>query len=43
MTEEEASDLVQKALMAGMHGDNASGNSYNLVRDLLVPDTGWDI
>uniref|UniRef100_A0AC34R2P5 RNA methyltransferase n=1 Tax=Panagrolaimus sp. JU765 TaxID=591449 RepID=A0AC34R2P5_9BILA len=31
MTEEEAKDLVQRALHAGMHGDNASGNSLNLV------------
>ncbi|KAJ1347199.1 hypothetical protein KIN20_002201 [Parelaphostrongylus tenuis] len=31
MTEEEAINLVQRALQAGMHGDNASGNSLNLV------------
>jgi len=31
MTEEEAMQLVQRALHAGMHGDNASGNSLNLV------------
>ncbi|CAJ0573023.1 unnamed protein product, partial [Mesorhabditis spiculigera] len=31
MTEAEAKDLVQRALHAGMHGDNASGNSLNLV------------
>ncbi|GMT04032.1 hypothetical protein PENTCL1PPCAC_26206 [Pristionchus entomophagus] len=47
MTEEEASKLVQEALHAGMHGDNASGNSLNLVvitpektvfRGPIVPD-----
>uniref|UniRef100_A0A1I7XHY6 proteasome endopeptidase complex n=1 Tax=Heterorhabditis bacteriophora TaxID=37862 RepID=A0A1I7XHY6_HETBA len=47
MTEEEATDLVQRALYAGMHGDNASGNSLNLVvmnsdktvfRGPIVPD-----
>ncbi|UMM15023.1 hypothetical protein L5515_002614 [Caenorhabditis briggsae] len=31
MTKEEAEKLVQRALEAGMHGDNASGNSLNLV------------
>lgn len=31
MSEEEASNLVQAALHVGMHGDNASGNSLNLV------------
>ncbi|KAK6039225.1 putative multicatalytic endopeptidase [Cooperia oncophora] len=31
MTEEECVALVQRALQAGMHGDNASGNSLNLV------------
>ncbi|KHJ87050.1 hypothetical protein OESDEN_13184 [Oesophagostomum dentatum] len=31
MTEDQAVDLVQRALHAGMHGDNASGNSLNLV------------
>lgn len=31
MAEEEAVNLVQCALQAGMHGDNASGNSLNLV------------
>ncbi|CAI4225476.1 unnamed protein product [Auanema sp. JU1783] len=31
MTEEQAVELVQKALHAGMHGDNASGNSLNYV------------
>jgi 20S proteasome subunit beta 2 len=31
MTEAEARELVQRALEAGMHGDNASGNSLNLV------------
>ncbi|TKR80754.1 hypothetical protein L596_014772 [Steinernema carpocapsae] len=30
-TEEDAKALVQRALHAGMHGDNASGNSLNLV------------
>jgi hypothetical protein len=29
--EAEATALVQRALEAGMHGDNASGNSLNLV------------
>ncbi|VDK56422.1 unnamed protein product [Anisakis simplex] len=39
MTEEEACELVQRALQAGMHGDNASGNSLNFViinRDTTV-------
>uniref|UniRef100_A0A914E8K5 proteasome endopeptidase complex n=1 Tax=Acrobeloides nanus TaxID=290746 RepID=A0A914E8K5_9BILA len=31
LEEKEAKDLVQRALQAGMHGDNASGNSLNLV------------
>lgn len=31
MEENEAKALVQRALEAGMHGDNASGNSLNLV------------
>jgi len=31
MGEEDAAALVQRALEAGMHGDNASGNSLNLV------------
>ncbi|CAI2294237.1 unnamed protein product [Caenorhabditis sp. 36 PRJEB53466] len=31
MTKDEAEKLVQRALEAGMHGDNASGNSLNLV------------
>uniref|UniRef100_A0A914UQ43 Proteasome subunit beta n=1 Tax=Plectus sambesii TaxID=2011161 RepID=A0A914UQ43_9BILA len=31
MTQEEAEALTQRALEAGMHGDNASGNSFNLV------------
>ncbi|PIO54185.1 hypothetical protein TELCIR_24457 [Teladorsagia circumcincta] len=31
MTEEECTALVQRALQAGMHGDNASGNSLNIV------------
>lgn len=31
MSEQDAKDLVQRALHAGMHGDNASGNSLNLV------------
>ncbi|VDL77713.1 unnamed protein product [Nippostrongylus brasiliensis] len=31
MSEEDAVNLVQRALHAGMHGDNASGNSLNLV------------
>jgi len=31
MTESECIDLVKKGLEAGMHGDNNSGNSYNLV------------
>jgi 20S proteasome subunit beta 2 len=31
MSEADAKELVQRALEAGMHGDNASGNSLNLV------------
>ncbi|MFH4982476.1 hypothetical protein AB6A40_009185 [Gnathostoma spinigerum] len=31
MSEAEALELVQRALEAGMHGDNASGNTLNLV------------
>lgn len=31
MTEEECRKMVIKALEAGMHGDNMSGNTYNLV------------
>jgi len=31
MTQEEAEALTQRALEAGMHGDNASGNALNLV------------
>uniref|UniRef100_A0A0N5AX58 proteasome endopeptidase complex n=1 Tax=Syphacia muris TaxID=451379 RepID=A0A0N5AX58_9BILA len=31
MEKDEAIQLVQKALQAGMHGDNASGNTLNLV------------
>uniref|UniRef100_A0A0N4ZPZ6 proteasome endopeptidase complex n=1 Tax=Parastrongyloides trichosuri TaxID=131310 RepID=A0A0N4ZPZ6_PARTI len=38
MTREEAKELVQKALEAGMHGDNASGNSLNLV-DITMDKT----
>jgi len=29
--EEECLELVQRALESGMHGDNASGNTLNLV------------
>ncbi|KAK0404220.1 hypothetical protein QR680_017347 [Steinernema hermaphroditum] len=36
-TEEDAKALVQRALHAGMHGDNASGNSLNLV--IIKPQT----
>ena len=36
MTEVEAKELVQRALHAGMHGDNMSGNSLNLV--VIRPD-----
>lgn len=36
MNEQDAKDLVQRALHAGMHGDNASGNSLNLV--IIRPD-----
>jgi len=31
MSIEEGKDLVRRSLEAGMHGDNMSGNSYNLV------------
>ncbi|KAI6174996.1 Proteasome subunit beta [Aphelenchoides bicaudatus] len=31
MTIEEGKDLVRRALEAGMHGDNFSGNAYNLI------------
>uniref|UniRef100_A0A8R1XSY1 proteasome endopeptidase complex n=1 Tax=Onchocerca volvulus TaxID=6282 RepID=A0A8R1XSY1_ONCVO len=37
MTEEEAVLLVRHALEAGMHGDNASGNSLNFV--IITPET----
>lgn len=30
-------DLIQRSLHAGMHGDNASGNSLNLV--VMTPAT----
>ncbi|PAV91283.1 hypothetical protein WR25_16836 [Diploscapter pachys] len=47
MTKEEAADLCSRALIAGMHGDNMSGNSFRLVviepkqtenRGPIVPD-----
>ena len=31
MTEQECREMLVKALEAGMHGDNMSGNSYNLI------------
>ncbi|CAG9533864.1 unnamed protein product [Cercopithifilaria johnstoni] len=37
MTQEEAVHLVRRALEAGMHGDNASGNSLNFV--IITPET----
>uniref|UniRef100_A0A915PXB2 proteasome endopeptidase complex n=1 Tax=Setaria digitata TaxID=48799 RepID=A0A915PXB2_9BILA len=37
MTQEEAVCLVQRALEAGMHGDNYSGNSLNFV--IITPET----
>uniref|UniRef100_A0A0M3IAZ8 proteasome endopeptidase complex n=2 Tax=Ascaris TaxID=6251 RepID=A0A0M3IAZ8_ASCLU len=37
MNEEEACELVQRALQAGMHGDNASGNTLNFV--IITRDT----
>lgn len=37
MTQEEAVALVQRALEAGMHGDNASGNSLNFV--IITPES----
>uniref|UniRef100_A0A0R3S5T6 proteasome endopeptidase complex n=1 Tax=Elaeophora elaphi TaxID=1147741 RepID=A0A0R3S5T6_9BILA len=37
MTQEEAVLLVRHALEAGMHGDNASGNSLNFV--IITPET----
>ncbi|VDD94136.1 unnamed protein product [Enterobius vermicularis] len=36
MEKDEALELVQRALCAGMHGDNASGNSLNLV--IITPE-----
>lgn len=31
LQKEEAADLCSRALIAGMHGDNMSGNSFRLV------------